>query len=422
MNKLKVYIQNTLVGYLYLDNEENYCFDYTKEWQASGYEISPYIGFNKVAKSADINRFFQNIIPEGRFLDDIINFSHISKNNIYAILKAIGNDTAGALYFGEIKERSEIFREISTHEIVEKLSKQSNIAIWDNKVRLSLSGVQSKLSVFIKNNKIGLADGALSSTHILKFEDSAFPNLVINEYFCMKLAKSIGLNVASVELRYFSKYPALLVKRFDRLAEKNEVKRVHIIDACQMLNLSPSYKYEQNFGSNRDVKNMRDGVSFKKLFDASNRCDIPAIAKKELLNWAIFNLLIGNSDAHGKNFSFYVDKQGLKPAPFYDLVSVLAFNVEHSMAMAYGDEFDPDAILAYDLREFAQTIGINYKLVAQILQMQAKNIIQAITEEKVPVDTNSKESKESFDTLKETILKRATSYIEVAKQMGKVSY
>ncbi len=422
MNKLKVYIQNTLVGYLYLDNEENYCFDYTKEWQASGYEISPYIGFNKVAKSADINRFFQNIIPEGRFLDDIINFSHISKNNIYAILKAIGNDTAGALYFGEIKERSEIFREISTHEIVEKLSKQSNIAIWDNKVRLSLAGVQSKLSVFIKNNKIGLADGALSSTHILKFEDSAFPNLVINEYFCMKLAKSIGLNVASVELRYFSKYPALLVKRFDRLAEKNEVKRVHIIDACQMLNLSPSYKYEQNFGSNRDVKNMRDGVSFKKLFDASNRCDIPAIAKKELLNWAIFNLLIGNSDAHGKNFSFYVDKQGLKPAPFYDLVSVLAFNVEHSMAMAYGDEFDPDAILAYDLREFAQTIGINYKLVAQILQMQAKNIIQAITEEKVPVDTNSKESKESFDTLKETILKRATSYIEVAKQMGKVSY
>ncbi|HGZ70586.1 MAG TPA: type II toxin-antitoxin system HipA family toxin, partial [Nitratifractor sp.] len=243
-----------------------------------------------------------------------------------------------------------------------------------------------------------------------------------NEYFCMKLAKSIGLNVASVELRYFSKYPALLVKRFDRLAEKNEVKRVHIIDACQMLNLSPSYKYEQNFVSNRDVKNMRDGVSFKKLFDASNRCDIPAIAKKELLNWAIFNLLIGNSDAHGKNFSFYVDKQGLKPAPFYDLVSVLAFNVEHSMAMAYGDEFDPDAILAYDLREFAQTIGINYKLVAQILQMQAKNIIQAITEEKVPVDTNSKESKESFDTLKETILKRATSYIEVAKQMGKVSY
>jgi len=410
------------MGYLSLDKEESYHFEYTNKWQESGFEISPYIKFKQDNNSRDIKRFFQNIIPEGRFLDDIISFSHISKNNIYAILKAIGNDTAGALFFGEVQEQKEIFREITSTELAQKLAKQSNIAIWDNKVRLSLAGVQSKLPVFVKSGKIGLADGALSSTHILKFEDSNFPNLVLNEYFCMKLAKEIGLNVADVELLEFSSYPALLVKRFDRILENGKVKRLHIIDACQILNLPPSYKYEQNFGSSRDVKDIRDGASFKKLFDSANICKVPAVAKKELLNWAIFNLLIGNSDAHGKNFSFYIDKQGIKPAPLYDIVCVLAFNVEHSMAMAYGNEFNPNSILAYDLREFADVIGVNYKLVSKTLQTQATKIISAIEENKITLNTPTKETKDFLEKMQTIILDRANKYIDIAHEMGKISY
>ena len=420
MNRLKVFISNSLVGYLYVDKEEIYHFDYTKEWLESGFEISPHIKFNQDNSSNSIKIFFQNIIPEGRFLDEIINFSNISKNNIYAILKVIGNDTAGALYFGEVKEQKEIFREIKSSEIANKLA-QKSIAIWDNKIRLSLAGVQSKLPVFIKNGKIGLADGMLSSTHILKFEDANFPNLVINEYFCMRLAKEIGLNVANTQIVEFDGYLALLVERFDRVVKNGRVERLHIIDACQMLNLPPSYKYEQNFGSGRDVKDIREGVSFKKLFKTANRCTVPAVAKKELLNWAIFNLLIGNSDAHGKNVSFYVDKSGIRVAPMYDLVCVLTFNVEHSMAMAYGNEFDANSILAYDLREFAEDIGINYKLVSKTLHHQAKKIIDVIKEKKIVLDL-TKERKDFLEKLQNSILNRAKKYVEVAKEMGKISY
>ncbi len=99
-----------------------------------------------------------------------------------------------------------------------------------------------------------------------------------------------------------------MVKRFDRIYKINRVERLHVIDGCQMLDLSPSYKYERNFGSGRDVKDIRNGAC--KLFKMADICEVPAKAKLEMLQWSIFNLIIGNCDAHGKNFSFFVDKKG----------------------------------------------------------------------------------------------------------------
>ena len=78
----------------------------------------------------------------------------------------------------------------------------------------------------------------------------------------MKLAKKIGLSVADVELKRFQEHPVLMVKRFDRVYKDNRVERLHVIDACQMLDLASSHKYERNFGSGRDVKDIREGASF----------------------------------------------------------------------------------------------------------------------------------------------------------------
>ncbi|MEA2112105.1 MAG: HipA domain-containing protein [Campylobacterota bacterium] len=184
----------------------------------------------------------------------------------------------------------------------------------------------------------------------------------------MKLAKKINLSVAEVELYRFEEHPVLMVKRFDRIYRESRVERLHVIDGCQMLDLSSSHKYERNFGSGRDVKDIREGASFSKLFKSADICEVPARAKLEVLNWSLFNLIIGNSDAHGKNFSFFVDKSGIRPTPFYDMLCILAHeNVEHDLAMAYGDEFSPNEVKAYQLREFADDIGVNYKLVSQTM-------------------------------------------------------
>ena len=425
MNSLKVSMQNQVLGKLSIDRDENYYFEYDKSWIEKGFAISPHLPFNGTYSSSAIKRFLENLIPEGEGLEDIAYFTRISKNNTFAIMYSIGYDTAGALFFGENREANEpIFREILDEELtgrIEELESKS-IAIWDRKVRLSLAGVQAKLPVIIRDNKIGLANGTLSSTHIMKFQTKRNTHIVVNELFCMRLAKKIGLKVANVELRRFGKYPTLLIERFDRVYKKDFVERLHIIDGCQMLDLPPTYKYEQNFGNMRDVAHIREGASFKKLFKSAKLCSIPAIAQLELLNWAMFNLIIGNSDAHGKNFSFFVHKKVIKPTPFYDILCVMMYDFDHNLAMAYGDEFNSDKVLAYQLLEFADDVGMNHKLVAKVLLKQSDMVMKALVEPIIKDEVLDNEEVKFSYKLSEFIFKRAEKFKDIAKEIPLVSF
>jgi serine/threonine-protein kinase HipA len=154
-----------------------------------------------------------------------------------------------------------------------------------------------------------------------------------------------------------------LIKRFDRriVADASNpeaisrIDRLHVIDACQALDLPASFKYERNLGSNRDVRDIREGVSFERLFSLSGLMETPVTAKQFLIRWAILHLLLGNSDAHGKNISFHVGPHGLAPTPMYDLVSVHAYGdrFDNDMAMAYGDVFRLEELTPYALADFA---------------------------------------------------------------------
>jgi serine/threonine-protein kinase HipA len=425
MNSLKVSMQGQIVGKLSIDKDENYHFEYDKSWIEKGFAISPHLAFNSTYSSSTIKRFLENLIPEGEGLDDIATFAHISKNNTFAMMHTIGYDTAGALMFGENHESNQaIFREIPTKELADRIEQleSKSIAIWDTTVRLSLAGVQAKLPVIIKDEKIGLGDGTLSSTHIMKFQTKKHLHIVVNEFFCMTLAKKIGLSVAEVKLKRFDSYPVLLVKRFDRIYKDTFVTRLHIIDGCQMLNLPPTYKYEQNFGSLRDVQHIREGASFQKLFAMTKKCAVPAIAQLELLHWAMFNLIIGNSDAHGKNFSFFVNKRGIKPTPFYDMLCVMMYDFDHNLAMAYGDEFNPNEVFAYQLREFAEEVGVNYKLVSKVLLKESDKIIKVLEEDIVNRSLLNSEEFNFVDRLFKFINARAFKFKEVALEMSLVSY
>ncbi|MEA1916725.1 MAG: HipA domain-containing protein [Campylobacterota bacterium] len=426
-NRLKITIADKVVAFMWVNREEEtYQFEYTKEWIKNGFAVSPHLQLNEFSKSGIIRRFLENIIPEGKGLEDITQFAHISKNNTFAIIKAIGFDTSGALMFGRhTNKQEEIFRAITDNELANRITniEDNSIAIWDKKERLSLAGVQEKLPVIVKDGQIGLGDGLLSSTHIMKFQTKKHANIVVNELFCMKLAQKINLNVAEVELYRFKKHPVLMVKRFDRVYKEHRVERLHVIDGCQMLDLSSTYKYERNFGSGRDVKDIREGASFTKLFKSADICEVPARAKLEMLNWSIFNLIIGNSDAHGKNFSFFVDKRGIRPTPFYDMLCIIAHeNVEHDLAMAYGDEFNPDEVKAYQLREFADAIGLNFKLVSQAIDKIANSILKSLEDDIVSSSDLINEEKLFIDKLRALILKRAIQFKDISSQMCSVTY
>src|SRR5690606_25957724 len=115
------------------------------------------------------------------------------------------------------------------------------------------------------------------------------------------------------------------VERFDReIVSDRQVKRLHIIDGCQALDLKNTYKYERNMGEGKDVAHIRDGASLIKLFEFCMQTRTPAKSMQTMLRWVLFNLCISNSDAHGKNVSFFVGnvRERLWPSPWYDLVNV----------------------------------------------------------------------------------------------------
>ena len=427
MNALPVKLNDLPIGTISIkEKDEVYTFKYTDEWKQIGYEISPHLTFYKTISSGVIKRFLENLLPEGKGLDDLTSFTHISKNNIFGLVQAMGFETSGALCFGRThKDTTPLFRPITEKELTQRIDEieSKSIIIWDKKQRLSLAGAQEKLPVLLKDKELGLADGGLSSTHILKFQTKRNENIIVNEYFCMSLAKEAGLMVAEVSLRKYGEHPVLMVERFDRVVSKDTVKRLHIIDGCQMLDLPSSYKYERNFGSGRDVENIREGASFAKLFEIANICNVPATSKLQLLDWAIYTLIIGNADAHGKNISFFVNKSGIKVAPYYDMLSIIMHEgVDHELAMAYGDEFDANNILGYPLRDFSEETGLNPKLVSTRIKIVCKNVRKAL--ENHTIDSTIFTNKETnfMDDLHRLISKRIDSLLLSADEMLKVSF
>jgi serine/threonine-protein kinase HipA len=364
MEKLHIFYRGTLVGTIDYDPLSNeYSFEYDIEWIKNGFELSPALKFKSFKKDA-IKLFIENLLPEGESLDGLSKYFHISKSNKFALLKKIGLDTTGALMFlpEDNYNIATSFREVSADELKKRIESKDEvpISIWDKKLRLSVAGVQEKLPISLINGKMGFGEGKLCSTHILKFNKRG-ENIILNEYISLKLCKAIGVNVANVEYKAVGKENVLYVERFDReILDTNHIQRTHVIDGVQALGLPVSYKYERVFGSNEEVKDFREGVSWPKIFNLSTEAKTPIIFKEQLIIWNIVNLCLGNSDAHGKNISFFVDKDGLEVTPFYDIVNITMYKekYEQDMAMAINDEFTYN-IGAYDFLEFLEQNSIS---------------------------------------------------------------
>jgi len=434
MHKLAAWIGNDLVGHLGFDAASGlFAFDYTTSWQAlpNSFALSPCLPFTRTDEDAIHSRsvrvFFENLLPEGSALDVAATTNRLSKNNLFGLVRALGRESAGALALlpeGEPPDSNPtLFREITRDELSQRIRERDVVpfTVWDGKVRLSIAGLQDKVAVYMQDDHMYLVEGAnIASTHILKPipQREALSSLVANEYFCMKLAAAIGLSVADVEIVRVPE-AVLLVKRFDRHLTASGISRKHIIDACQALDLPPAYKYERNFGSGKDVRHIRDGVSYNKLFGLNALSVQPAAFNMAMLRWSLFQQLIGNSDAHGKNVSFYVSHGGIHPAPAYDLVSVVAYQgFENELAMGIGDAFTFDDALAFQWADFAHQCGINKTLLAREMRRMASSTMKAVTI--LPDDAFTDDEQAIIVKVRCFVLSQCDNLVQVASQLRNV--
>ena len=239
----------------------------------------------------------------------------------------------------------------------------------DDGLRLSLAGSQSKVPVILIDNQIALPAPGQPTTHILKPEITRLNATTENEAFVMRLAAAIGLEVAPVEPRTVSNKKFLLVQRYDRAIDsKGQVRRIHQEDFCQALGIPPELKYASE-----------GGPTFKDCFALLRRISAyPAVDVLKLLDAAIFNVIVGNADAHGKNFSILYNESGPCFAPLYDLMTTVAYpELSPKFAMKIGKRTSLAELDAKGWSEFATDAGIGMPLIRRRITEIAEKAISA---------------------------------------------
>lgn len=185
--------------------------------------------------------------------------------------------------------------------------------------KLSIQGVQPKLSakIIVKNSSFQLVDKG--GTYILKPQNFLFPQLPENEDLTMRLASNIGLKIPVHGLVY-SKDNSLtyFIKRFDRYGKS---KKLAVEDFAQLS------------GMNRDTKYNSSMEKVIKIIDKF--CTFPVIEKVKLFKLTLFNFLIGNEDMHLKNFSVISSNGKVELSPHYDLINttIALKNVKEEIAL-----------------------------------------------------------------------------------------
>lgn len=396
MLTLAVKSHGILVGSLQHEpTTQRWAFAYEPSWLGQtdrfalcpGLPLKPDVTASVEEHSTATRNFFENLLPEGRALDEAATSNKISKANSFGLLAALGRETAGAL---EILPNTAIAavpssrRLISRDDLAERIRDRPYLpfTVWDGRVRLSIAGYQDKLAVLEEDGRWFLVEGRrLASTHLLKPEpvNPALAGLTTNEHLCMSLARCVGLVTAPTRLIHLPE-PVLIVQRFDRRRIGHEIRRVHCIDGCQVLGLPVGMKYERPFGNGEHVRHIRDGANLPRLFASLRRhAWLATTEKMALLRWVVFQVLIGNVDAHAKNLSFFLSARGLALAPAYDLVCGLVYEqqgFEDTFAMAIGDGFAPHALTPYDWAQFAIECGIASGVVCREINRLAQGCLE----------------------------------------------
>lgn len=376
MKSLIVHLHGERTGLLEQEDGDPLRFIYDPAWLAKpdAVPLSRSLPLQSEAFPAKKARpFFAGLLPEEEPRKIVAKILGISAANDFALLERIGGECAGAVQLlpAETELAAQISippRELSAAEleqIVAELPRRPLLAGRDG-LRLSLAGAQDKLPVLIRDGCTYLPLDDLPSSHVLKPEPARFSGLAANEWFALALARAVGLDVPAAEFRIIGETPCLLVARYDRRAGADgRLRRIHQEDFCQALGFPPERKYQAENGPT-----LRHCFELLRTWSTVPARDVPAF-----IDGLIFNVLIGNADAHAKNFSLlYIDGER-RLAPFYDLVSTLAWpELTAKPAMKIGHADSLDVFASAEWKILARETGLAWPLLRERLNLSARAV------------------------------------------------
>jgi len=358
---LTVWWGDQTVGALRIDRQGDIEFAYAESWRTASHARAISVSLPLRADPylrRDTRPFFEGLLPEESQRIAVARALGVSQQNEFRLLEQIGGEVAGAL---SLWPEGETPPAASYDTPPTPLSEDALIALLDRLptrpllageegLRLSLAGAQAKVPLVLTAAGLALPRPGEPTTHILKPPIARFPDTTENEAFAMRLAKGIGLDTADVDIVTVRDRSFLLVKRYDRQTDsEGRVQRLHQEDFCQAMGYTSAQKYAADGGPV-----FRD--CFALLRRAATR---PARDVLKLLDAALFNLIIGNADAHGKNFSLLYESDEITLAPLYDLLSTVSYpDLSPNLAMKIARRARLEDLVTRDWARFAEETGL----------------------------------------------------------------
>lgn len=323
--------------------------------------------------------FFDNLLPEEALRERLAKERRVAAADAFGLLEAYGAESAGALTLlhpGEkLPPRGR--QPLSPDALVKRIRDLPRISLEAGAPKkMSLAGAQHKLPVIVTGDDIFEPVGAEPSTHILKPnhpDTESYPHSVVNEWFTMQLADHVGLSVPATAHRYVpagesadGNVAVFLVERFDRTRIAGQVRRLHAIDACQLLNLDRTYKAQE--------------MTVETLLRIAELTRQRGATRLRLYRWAIFNALVGNRDAHLKNLSFLVRDEGIDLSPHYDVLSTALFDTGQGgwskldMSLPFGDAERYQDVTRPAMLDLAAKLGVGKAAAGRILDTMLRDL------------------------------------------------
>lgn len=376
-NSLNVFFNDKHIGTLEKDDNGGVIFQYSNNADRI---LSLSLPIQKAPfENKQCRGFFNGLLPESEHTRIAIGKKYgINPKNDFSILQAIGYDCAGAVSFFDsadeqtpskyLQETYEIdYTPLSENELEKFIVElpQKPLATGVEDMRLSLAGAQDKTSVIVVDGQIGIPKSNVPTSHILKPTINGFNETIENEFICIKAAKVLGINVPDAQIGYANKTKYFLIQRYDREIIHNKIKRIHQEDFCQASNIPSVYKYQSE-----------GGVDFKRCFEILRATSQPAVAINQFIQLMIFNYLIGNNDAHGKNFSIlHYDNGEIKFAPAYDILCSQVYpELSNKMAMKIGGHYKHDEILLRHFEKLANENDISFTQLKKVIKNQCETL------------------------------------------------
>jgi serine/threonine-protein kinase HipA len=352
IRRLEVFCFDERAGEL-IDDAHGLEFAYDQAWRAGGMPpLSQSLPLDGTFDREAARAFFGGLLPEGEPRALLARRLGMSRGNDFALLEALAGDTAGAVALlapGQEPRRGNDVEWLEEHqlgELVDELPRRPMYADEDGEYRLSLAGAQDKLPVLLdEQGRVGLTRGGTPSTHILKTPIARLDGTVVNEAACLRIGRRLGIEVAHAWPHRAAGRELLLVERYDREIAGGGTRRLHQEDFCQALGVPTERKYESEGGPG-----LLDGFALLRRAVA-----VPARDAPRLLEYVALSFLVGNHDAHAKNYSllYLPGSPQAVLAPAYDVLSTVAYDkaqeMPRKMAMKIGGEYRPEYLRARHL-------------------------------------------------------------------------